>query len=83
MSDNAILVHVYHAGLYFDAMVEITDYDEIVELFYNDADVTELLRLFDSRVRYNIERMAIKAAMKKLAEQRKDKKHEDSLDAGD
>lgn len=79
MSDNAILVQVYHAGLYFDAMVEITDYDEIVELFYNDADVTELLRLFDSRSRNNIERMAIKAAMKKLEEQGKDNKHEASL----
>lgn len=77
MSDNAILVQVYHAGLYFDAMVEITDYDEIVELFYNDADVTELLRLFDSRVRYNIERMAIKAAMKKRADKAKEDKYGD------
>lgn len=80
MTDNAELVHFEHGGIHFSALVELLPDDEEVAIFYDECDVTELLPLFDSRVRYNIERMAVKSAMKRIEERAKDNKHEDSLD---
>lgn len=65
MTDNAGLVHFEHGGIHFGALVDLLPDDEEVAIFYDDCDVSELLPLFDSRVRYNIERLAVKAAIAK------------------
>lgn len=68
MTDNAELVHITHVGILFGALVELMPEDQEVALFYGGVDVTALMPFFDSRVRYNIERMAVTAAMKKRAD---------------
>lgn len=77
MTDNAELVHITHAGISFDALVELMPEDQEVALFYDGIDVTSLLQFFDSRVRYNIERMAVTAAMNKRADKAADDKYGD------
>ena len=68
MTDNAELVHITHAGISFDALVELMPDDEEVQIFYNGCDVTGLIKLFDSRAKYNIEQLAINAAIKQRKE---------------
>lgn len=69
MTDNAELVNIWYRGIFFDALVDLMPDDQEVALFYEDGDVTELMKLFSPEHRATIERLAVTAAMKKRAEQ--------------
>jgi len=69
MTDNAELVHFQYAGLYFSAMVDLLPDEQDVAVFYEDGDVTDLLKLFATEHRSAINRLAVVAAMKQRAEQ--------------
>lgn len=68
MTDNEELVHFEHGGINFSALVELIPDDEVVAIFYDECDVTALLRLMNHSDSYSIERLAVKAAMKKRAD---------------
>ncbi len=78
MTDNAELVHFQHAGLYFSALVALMPDEQDVAVFYEDGDVTELLKLFMPGHRIAIKRLAVVAAMKKRAEQAEEDKRSDA-----
>lgn len=78
MTDNAELVHFQHAGLYFSALVDLMPEEQDVAVFYEDGDVTELLKLFAPEHRYAINRLAVVAAMKQRAEQAEEDKRSDA-----
>lgn len=69
MTDNAELVHIHHGGLHFSALVDLMPDEQDVAVFYEDGDVTELLKLFAPDHRNAINRLAVAAAMKQRAEQ--------------
>jgi hypothetical protein len=69
LSDNAELVHFQYAGLYFSALVDLMPDEQEVAVFYENGDVTELLKLFMPGHRIAIKRLAVVAAMKQRAEQ--------------
>lgn len=78
MTDNAELVYFTHSGLHFSALVDLMPDDQEVALFYEDYDVTELMKLFSPEHRATIERLAVTAAMKKRAEQAEEDKWSDA-----
>lgn len=80
MTDNAELVYFTHSGLHFSALVDLMPDDQEVALFYEDGDVTELMKLFEPEHRAAIERLAVTAAMKQRAEQAAHDKRGDELE---
>lgn len=80
MNDNAELVYFKHAGLHFSALVDLMPDDQEVALFYEDGDVTEMMKLFSPEHQATIERLAVTAAMKKRAEQAAEDKWSDAND---
>lgn len=80
MTDNAELVHFQHGGLYFSALVDLMPDDQEVAVFYEDGDVTELLKLFAPEHRNAINRLAVAEAMKQRAEQAAHDKQGDQIE---
>lgn len=78
MTDNAELVYFTHFGLHFSALVDLMPDDQEIALFYEDGDVTDLMKLFSPEHRATIERLAVTAAMKKRAEQAEEDKWSDA-----
>lgn len=80
MTDNAELVYFSHSGLHFSAQVDLMPDDQEIALFYEDGDVTEMMKLFSPEHRATIERLAVTAAMKKRAEQAAHDKRGDEIE---
>lgn len=78
MTDNAEFVYFTHSGLHFCALVDLMPDDQEVALFYEDGDVTDLMKLLSPEHRATIERLAVTAAMKKRAEQAEEDKWSDA-----
>ena len=80
MTDNAELVHFQYGGLYFSALVDLMPDEQEAAVFYEDGDVTELLKLFAPHHRSAINRLAVAAAMKQRAEQAAQDKQGDQIE---